>query len=252
MESFAGTQASLRMEQDYINRVETYLTGSLSKEDKKQFEKDLENDSNLQQAFQECILAIDVIDNQVAKDLKLKFTEWNQEKEKFNIWRSPILKIAASIVLVVGVFFIFFQESGSLSNEKISQKYYNLPNIPSSSLGTVDQQWSKGLEAYRKKLYDEAITAWVPIKNSSPEVNYYLAHSYFNIQDYKSAATLFEELSRGTSVYSFPSDWYLTLSYLAVDDIMLYKKNLHEIIGDKDHPFYSDANSLNQETKNEQ
>jgi hypothetical protein len=71
-----------------------------------------------------------------------------------------------------------------------------------------------------------------------------LAHSYFNGKKYDQAVFLFQQLTSGSSVYNYPSDWYLALSYLALNDHDKSRKQLEAILKDKDHPYYAEAAQL--------
>ncbi len=192
------------MDQKYIERAETYLRGNLAESDRKNFERDLASDPELKLAFDQCRLAMDVVDRQVEIDLSSKFRHWGKEKDS---GRSHLMslawKIAASVAVIIGVYFILFQRSPTLSHQQLALKFYQTPPAPDRTMGGEDRLWAKGIEAYQQQQYRVAIDNWSRITRRTPEVSYFLANAYFNNMDYQSAILIFKDLSEGGSIYSF-------------------------------------------------
>lgn len=232
------------MEEERIIQVEAFYNGRLSKDDQQQFMRDLEEDPALKRVFEEYELCLSVIDRQVEKELRSKFDTWRApQKESKTRTLFVMMSIAASLLLLISFYFIFVSSKPNTADQ-LAYDVYTLPKSPGSTMGEGDQHWLQGKEAYNNKDFHRAISEWSAIKNPTPEETYYLAHSYFNIRDYAKAEALFRQVALGTSVYNYPADWYLTLSYLALNKKDEFKKQLDKIIVDKDHPYNSEAREL--------
>lgn len=233
------------MNDKHINRVEAYFKKTLSEKEEKQFMNDVRSDKALRRTFEEYQLAVDATDEQVERDLRLKFAGWRDAQNK-NRRRSLIIYtgIAASILLLIGIYLISNRGFKINGNIQLALKLYELPDTPESTMGNEDRHWSLGREAFGQQKFVQAIDEWKKIEEPGPEVNYYLAHCYFNIENYNNAISLFQELSSGTSVYSYSSDWYLALAYLAADQPDRVHDQLMKIVNDTTHPYHDDARDL--------
>ena len=103
------------MEQTNFDRIEQYLEGQLSAEDRKQFERDLETDAALKAAFDHHLKAYEAVELLVKRDLKDHIQSWQKanpfadatEKKLRIVPGFKIWKVAAAIVvLMVSVFLI--------------------------------------------------------------------------------------------------------------------------------------------------
>lgn len=233
------------MKDKHISRVEGYFKKTLSEKEEKQFMNDVSSDKELRRVFEEYQLAVDATDQHVEKDLRSKFAGWRnaQNKEKK---RSLIISIgiAASILLLIGVYFISNRGFKINGHDQLAIEFYELPDTPERTMGDEDRHWSMGVDAFSRQMFVQAIDEWKKIEDADPEVNYYLAHCYFNIEEYNKAIALFLDLSSGTSVFSFSSDWYLALAYLASDKTDRVNDQLIRIVNDTTHPYHADARVL--------
>jgi len=234
------------MEDQYVNRVETYIRGDMTEREAKQFEEELETNSVLADVYREYTLATEAVDQQVEMDLKDQFEAWEREEDKRpkGVVIPLFMKIAASLIILVGVSYLIFHKSKTLTGEQLALKEYKLPESQGSTMGEGNELWSVGLWAYENKDYAEAIKNWSELENPNPEMLYYLAHAYFNTGQYDNALSLFKELSNGTSTYNYSSDWYLLLTYLAADHKEEFDQLVAKISDDPNHPYQKDAIEL--------
>lgn len=232
------------MEEGYIKRVEAYINRKLNEDERRRFEADLKNDQALRIIFDEYTLAMAVIDQQVENDLRSKFQTWRADNQPDKSRMLVVfMSIAASLLLLITVYF-FISSPSVNKGAQLALDVYTLPKSSGSTMGESDRHLSLGRQAYDNKEFQQAIAEWSAIEAPTPEVTYYLAHSYFNVKEYDQAALLFQRLASGSSVYNFPSDWYLVLSYMALDDREKGIQQLEKIINDKDHPYHLEAQQL--------
>jgi tetratricopeptide (TPR) repeat protein len=238
------------MEKQYVEKANAYFKHQLSPDEQVKFEKEIEADPGLRQFMEEYQLAIDAIDHNEEAILRDKFSTWRKNEKKTSIRRLIVYSsIAASIAVLFG-FFISTYFSGPKTYQKLAYQNYHLPESPGASMGDSQLHWNKGIDAFKAKDYQIAIQEWDQIPEPDPEINYFLGHAYFNVKNYKKASEIFNVLSKQTSIYSFPSDWYLLLSYLSEDNIEKYNQQSDKILKNKEHPFYNDALKLKNEVEN--
>ncbi len=232
------------MEEQQLKQVEAYFKRNMTSEEHEKFEKRIYNDSDLKRIVDEYQLTMDVIDLQEERILKEKFVRWKQTEKKTIVRRLVLYSsIAACIAVLFGMFII-----KSLSQPKTYQELafasYQLPESPSSSMGDSQVHRNAGIMAFKVKSYQEAIDEWSQMEETDPEIKYYMAHAYFNLNLFQKASVLFNEIAKGTSTFNYPSDWYELLCYLSHEDLENYNQQMDKILNDKNHPYYRDARKL--------
>ncbi len=235
------------MDQQSINIIEAYINGSLDEEASKKFEADMAEDEELAEVYHEHMLAMDAVDLQEEKELHEKFDLWEKDGQNTphrTLWPT-YLKIAAAVALLVSFYFLFFNKNNSPElNTTLAIEYYITPESPGNTMGRGDALWSDGLINYENGTYSEAIQVWEEIENPSPEMQYFLAHAYFNIKELMKASEIFKDLSNGNSAYSFPAEWYLLLTYLATGEKDNFDQLATVILDNQDHPYHQDVVDL--------
>lgn len=232
------------MKEEDIIRSERYLSHSLNEDEKRQFESDLKKDVELERAYNRCKLAMDAVNREAEEELRHKFVQWRQANSESKSRRLySMIAIAASVLLVIVFYFMFRQVPGE-SGEAIALQWYKPPQQPAGSMGEAEERWARGAEAFRQGNFADAADQLSKIEHPAPEVIYYLAHSYFRNGAFDKASFAFQQLSAGSSVYSYPSDWYLALSLLADGQYAGLNEQLERITSDNSHPYFKDAREL--------
>jgi len=114
-------------EENYFERIESYLKGTLTKEGKIAFEQELLSNPKLQEDTEMHKLAFSAIEYEISNDLKTKMGSWLNEEEE-SIVADPStfkirslfrpLAIAVSLLLLVSLGLNFYAHK-EFSNEKI-------------------------------------------------------------------------------------------------------------------------------------
>ncbi len=238
------------MEKQYVEKTNAYFKHQLSSGEQVKFEKEIEANPELRQFVEEYQLALDAIDHNEDAILRDKFSTWRKNEKKTSIRRLIVYSsIAASIAILFGIF-IHTHFSAPKTYQDLAYLNYHIPESPGASMGDSQLHWNKGIDAFKAKDFQIAIQEWTQIPEPDPEVNYYLGHAYFNMKNYQKASMIFNTLSKETSIYSFPSDWYLLLSYLSGNNMEKYNQQSDKILKNKEHPFYNDALKLKNEVEN--
>ncbi len=233
----------------YENLIEAYIKQAMNAEERGRFKEEIRNNPELQQLVEEYKLSMDAIDLEEEEALRAKFTGWKQgrKQQQKRLYTIVVSAAAACVAILAGIYFLV--RPVPETNISIAFSAYTLPDTPGSTMGTMDEKWSAGESAYKSGSFKKAIKEWEAIEEKTPEVYYYLAHCYFNTREFDRAITLFQELSSGTSVYSFSSDWYLALAYLASGITGESMKKIDMILENKNHPYYNNAQKLRAKIK---
>jgi hypothetical protein len=201
-------------EENYFERIESYLTGTLTQEERTAFEQDLLNKPELKEDTEMHKLALSTIELEISNDLKAKMGNWlNEEEEKIVADPSKFkirslfkpLAIAASLLLLVSAGLNFYANQ-QFSNEAIvsemtdaheetslrsvrSQEGIQVANLKGEITNAYQNNDLKKLESFKhpiadyhaalllrkKGQYNDALSKFKDvIKNNNPE---YQLHS---------------------------------------------------------------------------
>lgn len=237
------------MEEQQLKQVEAYFKRQMTFGENEKFEEKIRKNSELKRVVDEYQLTMDVIDQQEETELKEKFNQWKQGEKK-TITRRLVFysSVAASIAILFGIFAIK-SLSGPDNYRELAYSNYQIPGSPSASMGDSQVHRNAGISAFKIKSYQEAINEWSQMDAKDPEINYYMAHAYFNLELFQKASVLFNEIAKGTSTFNYPSDWYLLLCYLSAEDMIKFNQQLDKILNDEQHPYYDDGVKLKEKLK---
>jgi hypothetical protein len=237
------------MEEQQLKQVEAYFKRKMTFEENEKFEEDIRKNSELKRIVDEYQLTMDVIDQQEEIILKEKFIQWKKAEKKTITPRLVFYSsIAATIAVLFGIFAIK-SLSGPNTYKELAYTSYQLPDSPSASMGDSQIHRNAGIMAFKTNSFQEAVEEWSQMEVTDSEIDYYLAHSYFNLELFSKASVLFNEIAKGTSTFNYPSDWYLLLCYLSEGNMVEFNQQMEKIITDKQHPYYDDAVSLKEKLK---
>lgn len=211
-----------------IDRIEKYLSNDMSSEEKQAFDQQVVTDTGLADEFIKRRAAHEAIDFLVAKNLKKQLEEMENEEGKNNVIslhkrrrsRIVLLSLAASVLLVIGFFSIYLQDTGS-TGPQLAAANYEIPSYSVNRSKTVDFEdlLSKGVNALKEKEYQTAITTLDSVAQSDEYfviAQFYLAHAYYQSTQYEQAEEKFEIVSASNDIrYRDDADWYGLLACLA-------------------------------------
>ena len=210
-------------DQDYI-LFEGYISKTLSLEDIAAFENRLKNDPELKQAFITFKDLNNFLEHKFENDISLNAYKnnvhtvsdsyFNKESVtatkivKFTPWKYAI---AASVIVLLGLF---------VFNNFSSPTYNDFSNYDTISLTVRGEQEStvKAAEtAFNSANYVEADKAFkklLELDGNNAEYQFYYAITNIELDKFKDADLLLQNLSEGNSAYKYNAVWYLALSKL--------------------------------------
>ena len=220
------------MDKDIL--LNNYFEGNLSEEEKQQFDELLANDSEFKTEFEfqkKAKVAVALSERQKLKN-QLKEIE-NSRKQKNN--NKTWLSIAASIVVVLSLGFIFFWNSSTTNDDLYADFYETFPNIEAPTTRGENNLniKSEAFYAYDSKDYKKAIELFSEIYKveKTDYAIFYIGLSEMELNEHKKAIntfSLFEGDSNNNFYYYVK--WYKALCYLKENDIENSKKLLNEVV----------------------
>jgi len=242
----------MKNEDKYINQIAAYLGKMMSPEEKRLFEDALNQDKELADAFQNYQFMQATVEQHLEKELSQRLDSWEEaEKKRPKLRRLRIILVAAAgILLLISIPLLIKWFSPVLPVDQLALEYYIPPAPPENQMGTEEPGWVAAAEAYESGDFSTAIDSLLALNDRNPEMDYYLAHSYFQLEEYNASIPIFRELATGSSIYNRRAEWYQLLSLLASgQDNDLAKQLLTQISQDKNHPFYKKARQVARKNK---
>ena len=200
---------------------ENYLTNQLSEKDKIDFENQLQNDASIREKFRIYQNWTHYLENKFdsktidfKKNLetisKSNFTENKKSETKVISFKPYYFAIAASIVLVIGTWFMMQNSMPNYNDYNQHEEAYF------TERGDVIESLKLAQDAFNATNYSEAITNFEIVLKSHkrPEIEFYYAVSLLEVDKFTESEVIFNNLKSGTSIYKDKSTWYLALSNL--------------------------------------
>ena len=202
-------------DQEYFERIENYLSGSMSPEELEKFESEisanpeLANDVNSQKELQ---LAVEL--GALKEDLHTIHNELksNGQRTSFN-W----LAIAAGIAVLFTIGVYFLQDDDPA--EELFATYSTVdPGLPVPMSSTTHYLFYDAMVDYKSEKYEVAIEKWKGIERAEPKndtLNFYLGAAHFNLGDYEKALTYFTKVNtENQGTIANKAQWYTVLALL--------------------------------------
>lgn len=231
-------------EDQYSSRIEAYLGEVMSPEEARSFEQDLQRDPQLAKAFDNYQRVQGVVERYLEEELRQKMDRW--ERKGHRIRRLQPLAIAAALVLLLALaFWLFKPTSPQLSGPELAVQYYEAPTSPEQQLGETEAVWQEAVADYNAGRYGVFIEKIESLDSLTAQMQYYLAHSYFQTKQYEAAIPLFATLAAGNSLFNRRAEWYEVLTRLATGEPpSSVEASLRQIAADENHPRHRLAREL--------
>lgn len=229
------------MESD-LELIEKYLAGELSEAEKQDTELRLQEDKTFAHR-------LDIIKNMQGAllpevegfkaDLNEAFeahcAEQPEKEARSPFFRRPYM-IAASVVLLMGAFAVYFLVLQNQTPQQLYAANFSVPaeNISVRNDDTVNDDLQKALKAYNEEDYAQALSYFDKVGSAEPQseaVIFYSGICHMMLDQPEESIVNFNKvLQNGSSSYATTAQWYLGLSFLQVDDAKGAKKVFEELI----------------------
>lgn len=264
------------MDIDTLDLIDQYLRDTLSETEKKAFEKRIATEENLQEeiVIHQQLLAIheqkqvSLANSSYPKELalmkkklreenyvklsqKIKAIGKNQQqiathrlkRKKTVNW---FYSVAASLVVLIGLFFIF-NKPKDLPN--YYENYVNWEELPSFTVkGDPEELFEKGEIFFKNKEYKNAVATLAIIEPEDkwyPFALLYLGASYDQLNENEKAIATFQKLASLTTSEEYSKGyWYQLLLYLKTNQKEKALEMKTKILANPNHYKYKEATEL--------
>ncbi|MCU0384616.1 MAG: hypothetical protein MUE38_01220 [Flavihumibacter sp.] len=230
------------IDQELFEQIEAYLLHSMTSEQRSRFETQLAADPSLQKELelQRQLLAITTIESFKAEQSTI---ENSSAASKPSAIVKPISKWwwAAAALLIFFCGFWFFQNQTATPQKLANQFFSPDPGLPVTMSSSSQYQFYDGMVSYKEADYEKAIAIWKAIPSSnrqSDTLHYFIGVAYLNRDQYNDALQQLLPLAEGNSKWKEKASWYLSLTYLKLNQPQKAQKWLQTI------PTYPEAPEL--------
>lgn len=221
--------------QELLETIERYLNQSMSDSEYQSFTSQLQNSPGLQQQVKDVELLLSGIESAALQEKMNHFHEAvpSEEKEEQPISLLPNKRrkfisygVAASLILALGLFWIFGQQSNS---EKLFAKHFRPdPGLPTTMDTSNNFDFYDAMVNYKQGDYGVAIEKWEELASKvsiSDTLQYFIGVAHLAEGNENKAINLLKSVSENNeSVFTKEAQYYLGLSYLKADQVNDAKK----------------------------
>lgn len=235
----------------YFDRIESYVEGTNPPEQKRQFEKDLEDDPSLKEEYQAYLATQRAVENLALDQVRAKVAEVAQRQPEtakiFKLNRRIIAIAAGFLVLIAALTFLYGRQQ--YSDQNLFAQQYEAPNwSPIRGATAATAQYDQAILSLQKGNRKEAITGLSAIAKTDEvyaNAQYTLGHLQLQEQQAADAVKTFETLRElNDKRYRENVEWFLTLAYLRAGNEIQANRQIGTILQDEKHPYYQDALTL--------
>ena len=224
------------IDQELFEQIEAYLLDSMTTEERSRFETQLAADPSLQKELelQRQLLAIVSVESFNAAPKSAPTQTANITSISKWYW-------AAAAVLIFISGFWFFQNQ-TATPQKLANQYFSPdPGLPVTMSSSSQYQFYDGMVSYKEADYEKAIAIWKSIATTnrqSDTLQYFIGVAYLNRDHYNDALQQLLPLAEGNGNWKEKARWYLSLTYLKLNQPQKAQKWLQTI------PSYPEAPEL--------
>gem|GEM_PF-6879910 len=231
----------------YFNRIVSYLEGTTSSTEKLQFEKDLQQDPNLQQEYQAYLATRAAIDDLALDQVRSTVAQIAQqapEAKTFRLSRRVIAMAASFLMLIVLMALLYGRQQ--YSDKQLFAQQYEAPNWSpirgsSTAANTYDQAIANMQAGKRQNAMDQ-LASIPPEEEVYVTAQYALAHVQLQADKAEIAIETFSRIvDRNDKRYQEAAGWFLILSYLKTGLPTEANRQLELMLQNQQHPYYQDA-----------
>lgn len=213
--------ATNNISQQEFERIESYLLGLMTEEEKVPFESELEKNQIFRNQYEDIKVLLQEVELASLKESmdgfhsELKSTQVVPILPKKQIYWKPLAIAASVLFLLVISFWVFLGNTSE--NEKLFLAYYQPdPGLVTAMGNSSQYEFDRGMVDYKTGDYRAAITRWEKLLAEKPDndsLNYFLGSAFLAIGDPDLAKPYLEKTTQIESgIFQKEAYWYLGLS----------------------------------------
>lgn len=211
--------------QDLLEAVERYYTNAMTNEERQEFDKRLQADSEFKTQVETARMLMLGIETQSLIEQLDDYHKDIPEKPHHNtsskIMSLRFLKYAAAVIILIAIgSFWFF---GTSSHEKLYTQYFTPdPGLPTAMGNTEYYDFYDAMVNYKRGDYKIAISKWEKIYQNKPEndtINYFLGVAHLADKNIEKSISFLKKTADVTeSNFNNDAHFYLGLAYLKINN----------------------------------
>ncbi|MCF8235567.1 MAG: hypothetical protein K9G67_14815 [Bacteroidales bacterium] len=238
---------------EYHEMMERYLNMEMPESEKAQFEKRLQEDSELRRLF----LHHKNLRHAIANRHKLEFLRKLKKAEKTYFKKNGLIRFslvfkyaaAAAFVVLIGLGIYLLQKDRSRTNQELFNKYFSSYTsiIENRDAENRSLLLTKGMTAYSKGEFQESIHLFEQLIGHpaySTPAAFYTGLSYLELRKADQAVKYLKMTTSYDSIFKLEAQWYLSLAYLLANKKEQAAELLVSIESDPDHYYREKAQKL--------
>ena len=212
--------------QEEFERIEAYLTQTLSDEDLSEFENRLKNEAGFAAKVKDIKVVLSGIETQALKeqldDFHATLSTDNNDvvappKVKLLKWKK--IAVAAALIIAAGSVWLL---SGN-PNEKLYTKYFSPdPGLPTAMGSNDNYEFYEAMVAYKEGNYKNALSKWkdqLKTKSTNDTLNYFVGSALLaDKKENEAMSYLLKVARRENTVFKSEAFYYLGLAYLKANN----------------------------------
>lgn len=236
----------------YFDRIESYVEGTNSAEEKREFENDLEENPDLQEEYQAYLATKKAIDEFVKEEILAKLDEIAQRKpvpevKVLGLTRRTWAMAAGVLILIGALMFLYGHQE--YSDDRLFAKQYERPSWDSNRGDQpTNSTYDKAISSLQNNEVEEAADQLSKVGRDDEAYNvalYVMAHLQLQADAGEEAVETFNALKQQNDKrYQENVDWFLALAYLKVGEESMVDQQINTILQNEQHPYYQDALTL--------
>jgi hypothetical protein len=224
----------------YLEDIERYLDGVMSDEEHTAFEQRLKNEPELSREYD----LIKILVRQVIQSGSIRNKTPYIEKKAYSSFL--IYRIAASIILAIGLMSYYIYTIRASSAKKMVAQYWQKDNGQMILLGNErTTTMTKAIIAYKTCHYEDALREYKAIQQTDTAI------FYEGLCEFQLGKDARPEMKRVTennySIYQARAKYYLMLLCILYDQKIQAKSLLKELEQVSDHPYKEQIMELSKE-----
>ena len=241
-------------EYKHIERIESYLSGEFSTEEKHRFQKDLVSNRELKKEYELYLKsnkAVQELKRQYLKDKIQQYSELESRKLNDRTWFSKLFKIAITIIALLALILLasYFYASKNYCNHCLAdmESFDLFTEMNRGLQNEKELQLNAITQLLQQEKYEEVVEEIQLIDS----IQAYPAFFFLKINALTNAGNhiqakeeLLQMQTYNNTLISELSDWQLVQTYLLLNDVDEAIKKLNEILSSEVHGYATKAAQL--------
>jgi tetratricopeptide (TPR) repeat protein len=234
----------MKISETEMEQIDVYLKGNLSEEEVISFEKELSQNKDLREALtqhKQTILSIEY--NQTSKTL-VDIIEENRgsKSSKLISINRRLLAVAASLVILIGAFFLIKPFTISSGNKLFNEFYQTDPGLPTLMGSTDNPVFAEAMVDYKEGSYAAALDKFNQLAISNPKNDtllYFQGICELELKNPEQSLHHLTQIDIKQSHWGPKSQWFTALAYLRQNNLEAARLTFNEITQNPQNSYYA-------------